>query len=382
MTESEAWFALNMVPGMGAATARAGVAAFGSAAAFFQAGATKLASVPGIGPRRAESFAEAFGAVDWKAELGRARATSLAVVTPADPDYPPLLSRINLFPLALYVAGSPAALRKAAVAMVGTRAPTNYGRENARSFAYRLAQAGLAVVSGLARGIDTEAAEGALLAGGTTIAVIGSALDRLYPPENRELARRIVRAGGAVVSEYPFGRQADRQTFPMRNRIVSGLSLGVLCVEAGVASGTLITADHALEQGRPVMAIPGRTTDPTAQGCHKLIKAGARLVETPADVLDELSRLPAPAGAAPAPAAAPDAEEPPPAPAPLRAAAAAAASPEETAILAALADGEKTPDRIVAASGLPAHRVAPLLIGLEMKGLVRRLPGNHYAARR
>ena len=197
MTESEAYFALNMVPDMGAATVRAGIAVFGSAAAFFQAGATHLADVAGIGRARAERFDAAFRAVDWKAELERARASALAVVTPADPDYPPLLARINLFPLALYVAGSPAVLREAAVAMVGTRAPTNYGRENARSFAYRLAQAGLCIVSGLARGIDTESAEGALLAGGKTVAVIGSALDRLYPPENRELARRIVRAGEA-----------------------------------------------------------------------------------------------------------------------------------------------------------------------------------------
>jgi len=381
VTESEAYFALNLVPDMGAATVRAGIALFGSAAAFFEAGATRLADVSGIGPRRAERFDAAFRSVDWRAERDRARASALTIVTPADPDYPPLLARINLFPLALYVAGSPAVLREAAVAMVGTRAPTNYGRENARSFAYRLAQAGLCIVSGLARGIDTESAEGALLAGGKTVAVIGSALDRLYPPENRELARRIVRAGGAVVSEYPFGRQADRQTFPMRNRIVSGLSLGVLCVEAGVASGTLITADHALEQGRPVMAIPGRVTDPTAQGCHKLIKAGARLVETPADVLDELSRLPVPGGAAPAPAASAVAPEPPPSPAPLRAATAAAASPEEAAILAALAEGERTPDALVAAAGVPASRLGTLLIGLEMKGLVRRLPGNHYAAR-
>ena len=382
MTESEAYFALNMVPDMGAATVRAGVSLFGSAAAFFEAGATRLADVSGIGPRRAARFEEAFRSMDWKAELARARASALSVVTPADPDYPPLLSRINLFPLALYVAGSPAVLREAAVAMVGTRAPTTYGREMARSFAYRLAQAGLCVVSGLARGIDTESAEGALLAGGKTVAVIGSALDRLYPPENRELARRIVRAGGAVVSEYPFGRQADRQTFPMRNRIVSGLALGVLCVEAGVASGTLITADHALEQGRPVMAVPGRATDPTAQGCHKLIKAGARLVETPADVLDELSRLPGVPGAAPAPAADAAASEPPPAPVPLRAAP-APADPDQAAVLAALAGGaEKTPDAIVAATGLAAWTVGPLLVQMEMSGLVNRLPGNRYAARR
>ena len=164
----------------------------------------------------------------------------------------------------------------------------------------RSAQAGLCIVSGLARGIDTESAEGALLAGGKTVAVIGSALDRLYPPENRELARRIVAGGGAVVSEYPFGRAADRQTFPMRNRIISGLCRGTLCVEAGLTSGTLITAEHAMEQGRSVMAVPGRVTDPSALGCLKLLRDGARLVQSPEDVLDELDSLPGLSPAAPA----------------------------------------------------------------------------------
>ena len=375
MTESEAYVALNLVPGMGAVTVRAGIAAFGSAAAFFSAGAAALANVPGIGRRRAEDFAAAAATVDWRGEIEKARACSLRLVTPADPDYPPLLRTIHSPPLCLYVAGSVECLASQGIAIVGTRAPTVYGRENAKNFAYRLAQAGYCVVSGLARGVDTEAAKGALLAKGRTVAVIGSALDRLYPTENRDLAREIVASGGAVVSEYPFGREADRQTFPMRNRIVSGLSLGVLCIEAGVSSGTLITADHALEQGRPVMAIPGRISDPAAQGCHKLIKNGARLVESPEDVVDEIQSLPL-GGTVPHPATATPAPKPS-APKP----AAGTFSRDEQSILSALREGECSPDALLAATGLSAGAMGPLLIALEMKCAIKRLPGGEYALR-
>lgn len=375
MTESEAYIALNLVPGMGAVTVRAGIAAFGSAAAFFSAGAAALANVPGIGRRRAEDFAAAAATIDWRGEIEKARACSLRLVTPADPDYPPLLRTIHSPPLCLYVAGSVECLASQGIAIVGTRAPTVYGRENAKNFAYRLAQAGFCVVSGLARGVDTEAAKGALLAKGRTVAVIGSALDRLYPTENRDLAREIVASGGAVVSEYPFGREADRQTFPMRNRIVSGLSLGVLCIEAGVSSGTLITADHALEQGRPVMAIPGRISDPAAQGCHKLIKNGARLVESPEDVVDEIQSLPL-GGAVPHPATATPAPKPS-APKP----AAGTFSRDEQSILSALREGECSPDALLAATGLSAGAMGPLLIALEMKCAIKRLPGGEYALR-
>lgn len=377
MTESEAYVALNMVPGMGAVTVRAGIAAFGSAAAFFSAGAAALANIPGIGRRRAEDFAAAAATVDWRGETEKARACALRLVTLADPEYPPLLRTIHSPPLCLYVAGDAACLSLPGVALVGTRGPTVYGRENAKNFAYRLAQAGYCVVSGLARGVDTEAAKGALLAQGRTVAVIGSALDRLYPAENRELARQIVASGGAVVSEYPFGREANRQTFPMRNRIVSGLSRGVLCIEAGVASGTLITADHALEQGRPVMAIPGRISDPAAQGCHKLIKNGARLVESAEDVVDELRSQPL-GGTVPHPATAAGKTA---APNPSAAKPAANVSPDERAILSALRDGECSPDALLAATGLDAGAIGPLLIALEMKCAIKRLPGGEYALR-
>ena len=385
MTEHDAYLALNLVPSMGAATARAGIARFGSAAAFFESGGRGLADLDVDGRRlgraRAAAFEESFGTVDWRAEAERAARSSLQVVTPADEAYPPLLRAIHAPPLALYVAGSAAALAAPrCVAVVGTRSPTPYGRDVAKDFSYRLALAGATIVSGLARGVDTLAAEGALLAGRPTVAVVGSALDRLYPPENRELARRIVAGGGAVVSEYPFGRAADRQTFPMRNRIISGLCRGTLCVEAGLTSGTLITAEHAMEQGRSVMAVPGRVTDPSALGCLKLLRDGARLVQSPEDVLDELDSLP---GLAPAPA--PRSSSPPPRggpgdSSPVRP---PPADPEERKILDALARcGELQPDAVVSETGLPAYRVGPLLIALEMKSLVRRSPDGSCSLRR
>ena len=390
MTEREAYVALNMVPGMGGTVARAAIGVFGSAAAFLRAGAGEMSQVRGVGRMRASAFREAFQTVDPAAEIARARDFALRILVPVDPEWPHLLDTIPSPPLALYVAGNPAVLSLPCVAIVGTRGPTPYGREQARAFAYRLSQAGRCVVSGLARGIDTEAAEGALLGGGRTVAVIGSALDRLYPPENRPLARRIVAAGGAVVSEYPFGRSADRQTFPMRNRIVSGLSAGVLCIEAGPASGTLITADHAIEQGRPVMAIPGRINDPTAQGCHKLIKNGARLVESPEEVLDELDALPLPAppaqtaGRAAASSAQPaGAARPPDAPRAASGPPEIPLSAEERRILDVLRrDGGIPADVVVARSGVPASAVGPLLIALEMKCLVRRDPTGLYSPAR
>lgn len=382
MTEHEAYVALNMVPAMGGTTARAGVEAFGSAAGFLRAGTGEMVGVGGIGRVRAGAFREAFQTVDPAAEIAKAESCAVRIMTPDEDDWPKTLDSIPSPPIALYVAGSVEALHASCVAMVGTRGPTPYGREQARNFAYRLASAGCCIVSGLARGIDTEAAEGALLARGRTVAIVGSALDRLYPPENKSLARRIVASGGAVVSEYPFGRGADKQTFPMRNRLISGLSRGVLCVEAGLSSGTLITADHALEQGRPVMALPGRVSDPTAQGCLRLIKNGARLVESPEDVLDEISSLSLFAGSPPPAESArhdgrrtafADRENVPE----------PQMTPEERKLVAALRDlGEGPADLVAAKAGISAMSAGPLLVSLEMKCMVSRAPTGLYSLRR
>ncbi len=375
MTEREAYIALNMVQGIGAVTVASGTAKFGSALAFFSAGADKLSSLRGINRASADELARAFASVDWRCEMEKASEHSVSFLTPVDSGYPPLLKNIYNPPLALYVTGSAESMLFSALAIIGTRAPTTYGRANAKTFSYRLAQAGITIVSGLARGIDTEAHEGALLAKGRTVAVVGSALDKLYPTENRELARRIVGNGGAVISEYPFGRSADRQTFPMRNRIISGLSGAILVVEAGTASGTLITTDHALEQGRSVMAIPGRIDNASAQGCHKLLKEGARLVETPEEVLDELQSLP---GHAPVSHASSVTMEPSPSKARLK----PMLDEIETKILSLLETEDMTPDSLVNATGLPPSLVSPRLISLEMKCQIQRLAGNVLHARK
>lgn len=382
MQEREAYIALNMVPGVGAVLVRNGVARLGSAVAMLRAGPDALAPIRGVGAARSETLATELAVPDWRSELAQAERVGIRLVTFVDPEYPAFLKEIHDPPLVLYVQGDPGALGFAAVAVVGTRSPSTYGRETARRMAFQLAQAGVTVVSGLARGIDTEAHLGALQAKGRTVAVIGSALDAIYPAENRALAARIASEGGAVVSEYPFGRQADRQTFPMRNRIVSGLCGGVLVVEAGLTSGTLITANQALEQGRSVMAVPGRIDSPGAQGCHRLIRQGAKLAESLDDILEELQQLP---GAKPAhpsltdTSAGPDAARQGRDSATAAAAARVAAPPldaMEKALLEALGDEELSVDALIQASGLPAGAVGARLMGLEMKRLVRRLPGH------
>ena len=282
------------------------------------------------------------------------------------------------------MAGSAAALAAPrCVAVVGTRSPTPYGRDVAKDFSYRLALAGATIVSGLARGVDTLAAEGALLAGRPTVAVVGSALDRLYPPENRELARRIVAGGGAVVSEYPFGRAADRQTFPMRNRIISGLCRGTLCVEAGLTSGTLITAEHAMEQGRSVMALRARLPQAPARRRppRPVARGRPRRARLPPRPLSRRAREPAPVVRAPPPPRSRfRARGFGPGFRPLRRPGGAQDPRRPRALRRAAA--RLQPDAVVSETGLPAYRVGPLLIALEMKSLVRRSPDGSCSLRR
>jgi len=358
MEEREAYIALNMVQRIGAATVANGVEALGSAVAFFKAGEPALRKVRGISRDSAEKLSTAFALTDWKREIERAGKCHTKLVTFADPGYPPLLKTIHNPPLVLYVTGDPSAFSLPCVGIVGTRAPTPYGRANAATFASALARAGYAVVSGLARGIDTEAHRATLAAQGVTVAVLGAALDKLYPEENRKLAHKIVENGGAVISEYPFGRAGDKQTFPFRNRVISGLSQGVLVVEADTHSGTLITADHALEQGRSVMAIPGRIDSAAAAGCHKLIQDGARLVTTPGDVLDELSSLSfgAMSPTVPYTPPAPDIQ----------------LDDDEKTIISVLQDGDMTLDELSDSTNIPARKLVFCLTTLEMKSLVDR----------
>ncbi len=380
-SERQALIALNLVPDIGSVTARRLAERFGSAAEALSADAAALAGCQGIGKARAEAFAEAFGRVDPGREEAAAAKKGIRIVAKCDPDYPRELLSIYDPPLALYCYGDLAAFQSPAVAMVGTRAPSLYGVETARRFAYALASAGYAIVSGMARGIDTASHRGALDAHGRTIGVLGGAIDCFYPNENRELGRAVAKSGGLIVSEYPLGRQPDKQTFPMRNRIISGLSAGTLVVEAATKSGSLITAAQAAEQGKAVMAIPGRVDVATSLGCNKLIQEGAKMCLSPDDVIDELSALrfgdtPAtgerPSGrpGATASGGRPDATPFVP------------LSDEEQRLVDAIGDEEKSIDEVIRLSGVGAGRANGLLIGLQLKRRVEILPAGWVRAKK
>jgi DNA processing protein len=291
-------------------------------------------------------------------------------VTRDDPDYPKNLREIYDPPLVLYVKGTLSERDAVAIGIVGSRRTTLYGQEMARKLSYQLARVGVTVVSGLARGIDTAAHKGALQAKGRTVAAIGCGIDVVYPPENKDLFAEIVEKGGAVVTEFPFGVQPDRQNFPMRNRIISGWSLGVVVVEANLKSGALITASQAAEQGRHVFAVPGRVDQPQARGCHQLIKDGAKLTEDAEDVLAEFEYLlPKKRGAA-------TTGETDAAPGP-----GLALSEHEVKILAAIGSEEMPIDQIIRDTGLTSACVSATLLALEMKRLVQQHPGKIYISR-
>lgn len=291
MTEKEALIALNMMSGIGAVTVLRMRELFGSAAAIFEADKNEIAQAEGVGARRAERLFHELGQVRYVEEMERAARNKVTLVTLDDDCYPKLLREICDPPLALYVAGDARALKKTGCAIIGTRHASLYGKESARRFGCQLAAAGYSVISGFARGVDTEAHRGAVQAGGITVAVLGGALDKLYPAENKKFAHEVVDKGGAIITEYAFGRSADRQSFPQRNRIVSGMSRGVLVIESPLKSGTLITVSQALEQGRVVMAVPGRIDSRVSMGSNRLIREGARLVTSVDDVLEELQEL-------------------------------------------------------------------------------------------
>ena len=389
MTERGARIAFNMIPTVGAVTfARLVRETEGDAAAAWEFYPNKL-DWEGKPP-------------DWEREMERAEKMGVKIVTEADDEYPRQLRNIPSPPLALYVAGSVEALSKSAVALVGTRHSTEYGRDVSERFAFGLARRGWCVVSGLARGIDASAHRGALAAEGVTVGVLGGALDMFYPRENRALAREMVEKGGCVASEFPFGRAPDVQTFPQRNRIVSGLAKGVVAVECPLHSGTLITCTRAVEQGRSVMAVPGRIDWRTSEGCHHLIREGARMVTSVDDIVEELTPLSARAKAA-ASAAARNAEaqrrgekqtapeekvEPLAGCGPAKASRRAPALPEskisseEASVLRAVPEEGATMDAVARACGLGAACVSALLVGLRLKGRVRLLPGNRVAPAR
>lgn len=363
MTDREAYIAINLIDQLGPVRVRSLVAHLGSLQAIFEAGEDGLRGAEGIGRELAASIVARRAAADPVAEEAKARAISAHLVTPADPEYPAALLKIHDPPLALYVAGDLTPRDRQCIAVVGSRRCTQYGRGVADRLGFQLAKSGFTVVSGLARGIDMAAHEGALKAGGRTIAVLGGALDKLYPAEAQPLADRIAKQG-AVVSEYTLGREPDRTTFPYRNRVISGLSMGVVVVEADRKSGAMITADQAGEQGRQVFAVPGRIDQPSSRGTHHLIRQGAKLVEDVRDIVEEFEYLipPGPAAAG--------------APAGPQAVSEFTFSSEEGRIVEALSEGEMDVDSLSRRAAVPVAKLGAVLIGLEMKRIVRMLPGR------
>src|SRR5436853_6782198 len=291
MNSTEACIALNMLPTVGPVRLRKLLEVFAEPQRVLAAKRSELRAAEGIGNEVADQIANWESIVNLAAELDRIREFGATVITQESPSYPKSLREIHAPPIVLYVWGELEERDHHAIGIIGARRTTHYGTESAKKLAYQLAYAGLTVISGLARGIDTAAHQGALAAKGRTVAVIGAGLAKLYPPENAVLAEKIRSGNGAIVSEFSMAIEPDRQTFPMRNRIISGWSQGLLVVEAGANSGALISVAQALEQGRNVYAVPGHINAPTAIGSNRLIQQGAKLVMDASDILGDLQIL-------------------------------------------------------------------------------------------
>jgi DNA processing protein len=365
MTSREAIIALNMLPKIGPVRVRRLLEVFGDPANILGAAKDRLMRVDGIGEETAKILHAWQDHTDPAAEIREAAERGISIITQDDEDYPSPLRQAYDPPLLLYVWGKLEARDKHAISVVGSRRATLYGKQATKKLSYQLAQSGFTIISGLARGIDTAAHEAAVAAGGRTIAVLGSGLGKLFPQENLALAEKIASGYGAVVSEFSINTSPDKQTFPMRNRIVAAWARAVLVVECPAWSGSLITANLASEYGKPIFAVPGPIDKPTSAGCNQLIRDGATLVADASHILDDLGELPF---ARKASAAEPATEIP-------------ELPEEEATVFAAVTTDESPVDLIIERCGLPAHTVTATLMKLEMRRLVRAFPGFRYARR-
>ncbi len=364
MDSREAFVALNMIDGLGPVRVRSLLEHFGEPGAILGANRSQLEKIHGVGPELSNAIVSWEKDVDLAGEMKRIEQFGCNVVIQSDEVYPAHLKQIYDPPIVLYVKGELSTRDKNSVAIVGSRLTTHYGMEVARKLAHQLAYVGVTVVSGGARGIDTAGHQGALAAKGRTIAVLGTGINLIFPAENAELFQRIA-AQGAVITQFPFNRKADKQTFPIRNRIVAGMTLGTVVVEANLTSGALITANMAIENGRQVFAVPGRIDSPRSKGCHELIKKGAKLCEGAEDILSEFEYL---FPGSNRPDAMNDAGSLP----------ALTLSANEQTVYDVLDNEEKTTDELIRLSGLTASPVSVALLGLEMKRLIRQLPGKLF----
>lgn len=350
------WLRLCLIPGIGPERQRELLATFGLPERIFAAGQFSLAQV--IGEKFASTLQSHDNAAQVEAALIWASEPGNHILTLADAAYPQALLQTADPPCLLYAKGRVELLNVPAIAMVGARSATPQGEANAEAFAAAFAGAGLTVVSGLALGVDAAAHRGALKGPGSTIAVVGTGADRIYPVRNATLARQIAEEG-LVLSEFPLGTPPAAYNFPRRNRIISGLARGVLVVEAAPDSGSLITARMAAEQGREVFAIPGSIHSPLAKGCHRLIKQGAKLVESAQDVLEDLRWGVTVSSAQ-------------------RAMQAPPADPAAAALLAQMGFDPLDPDTLLARAGLTPDALFAILTVLELDGRIARLPGGRF----
>ena len=373
----EKWLKLIRADGVGPVAFRRLLKQFGSINAALGASVRGLAKVEGIGFKTAERIASTRDKFDPYGEIELAAKLGVWLVHMQDPRYPPLLKQIYDPPPVLYIRGTLGREDNLGVAIVGSRRCSLYGQEQASRLGHLLASSGFTIVSGLARGIDTAGHQGALAAEGRTLAVQGCGLANVFPPENDKLADLISRSG-ACISELPLRYEPLAANFPPRNRIIAGLSLGTIVIEAGLRSGALITAKTALESNREVMAVPGKVDSPLSRGPHHLIKQGAKLVECVEDVMETLGYIgeQLKGHATVAAREATDRVE-----APLFAAAADHLKGREKQVYEALGSEALHSDQVIAETGLPPGTVSAILISLRLRGLIRQRPGNLFSRR-
>ena len=358
MTNLEALVALNMVGNIGSIRLKRLLDYFDKPEGIFKAPVDKLTGACGLSEDLANRM-RLFKNEDLNREFKRASKLSLKILTLEDTGYPENLKNIPGAPLVLYVSGSLAPEDNLAIGIVGSRRASFYGLSNAEKFAFELALKGITIVSGMARGVDTYSHRGALKAGGRTLAVMGSGFNNIYPEENKKLADEISRSG-AVISEFPIDEQPLRENFPRRNRVISGLSLGVLVAEAAKNSGALITADFALEQGREVFALPGRIDSASSYGANSLIQQGAKLVTNTDDILEEFNL----AGASREKVCCPERQN--------------LCGEEENKLYALINNQAISLDGLVEKTRMEIPRLAGILLNLEIKKLIRQLPGKQF----
>ena len=377
---------LNLIPGIGNYTIRRLLAVFGSAEKSIAATSEELAQIDGLTPDIRQQLSDGRSRAPLAQELELIEQHQCHIVTINDDAYPPLLKQIDDPPVLLYIIGDFPLPDTLSIAIVGSRSPTKYGKTISQQLSHQLAERGVTVVSGFARGIDTCVHRGALEAGGRTVAVFGCGLSIMYPETNRGLAAKIIESG-ALVSEFPMTMPPRGKNFPRRNRVISGLTLGTLVVEASERSGSLITARHAAEQGREVFAVPGQIFSGRSRGTHSLINQGATLINSVDDLLDALPQdytqtlggksLESPSAKQPDKIARPQSVQKRSTPTP-QPKTNLNLTPDEQTVLSAMGDDSVHIDEITRETQLPIGRVSSLLVMLELKGIVQQLPGKQF----